>query len=62
MKRDTMTFAGAHDLAATIRMFWAGHTVRVWVDAVSYADDRGPLHCVRSDLVDGLPNNRTDII
>jgi hypothetical protein len=59
MARDgnTLAAAGAHSLAATIRAYWKnrGHTVdtRIEVIAIPKGD---ALHCVRSDLVGGLPN------
>jgi hypothetical protein len=58
---DTLTMQGANALAQKIRAYWAakGKTVKTTIvvqrSPKSGGDMKGELHCVRSDMVNGMP-------
>jgi hypothetical protein len=54
---DTMTGAGASRLADKIRNYWRarGYTVEVTVIDTTTTIKTGPIYCVRSNLIAGLP-------
>jgi hypothetical protein len=58
---DTLTMPGAHALAQKIRDYWAkqGKTVKTTIvvqrSPKSGGDMKGELHCIRSDMLNGMP-------
>jgi hypothetical protein len=53
---DYLDHTGSRKLRDTIRKYWASKQcdVDVWIEDISMGD--GMICCVRSDLVNGLPN------
>jgi hypothetical protein len=51
----------AETLAEYLRSYWRdkGHKIAVWTETVSARDNRTPVYCLRSDLVNGLPPKET---
>jgi hypothetical protein len=56
--KDFLTAAGAHELATTVRAYWAekGHVVRVSVVTEERKEREKVLSVVRSNLFNGLPH------
>jgi hypothetical protein len=58
--KNFLAIAGAHELADTIRTYWAerGHIVRAWVETQACEEHQRPIFTVRSDLFNGLPPSK----
>lgn len=52
---DTLSLAGAEELARRIKAYWHGHDIGVRVEAVSKVHGESAGWCVRSNLVNGMP-------
>ncbi|PWC69113.1 hypothetical protein TSH7_01325 [Azospirillum sp. TSH7] len=52
---DTLSLAGATELAERIQAHWHGHPVGVRVEPIQKVDGACIGYCVRSNLVNGLP-------
>jgi hypothetical protein len=62
MERHNMTLEGATDLARKIRVYWRaqGYQVRTWLEPIMHRR-HGQMFCVRSDLVNGLPQRSENL-
>ena len=58
MQIDPTTEAGAKLIAHAVTAYWKerGFIVRTWID--SFAINKTPYFCVRSDMVNGYPIRR----
>lgn len=52
---DTLSLAGAEELARRIKDYWHGHDIGVRVETVSKVHGESAGWCVRSNLRNGMP-------
>jgi hypothetical protein len=61
---DTLTMPGANALAQQIRDYWAKQGKKVRTEVIvarspkQGGDMKGELHCIRSDMLNGMPRNK----
>lgn len=60
--RDWFTKAGADELALKIRNYWAARGYDVETQVIAIKSDRDTWHTVRSDMINGMPVRRMQIL
>jgi len=62
--RDPLSESGARDLSMAIEAYWnrKGRAVKTWIEPVlhpRYQAKLGVMYCVRSNMVNGMPQRVT---